>query len=119
MDPITKLLLDIALVGTLGKMDAEVETIRAVLKDVGVDGVRFDLTRAALMYSRGSPKDCVQVLEDEVLSVDPGNEIGLGLLTSAMRQIGRSEWRRVAESVMATAIDPIARSLASRELATA
>jgi Bacterial type III secretion protein (HrpB1_HrpK) len=119
MDPITKVLLEIALLGTVKNMDDDVAKIAVVLEGVGVDLVKFDLTRAALMYSRGTPNACVLLLEEGVLRTDPGNEIGLGLLTTALRQIGRSDWKRVAENVMSTAIDPIARRLAAYELAAA
>jgi hypothetical protein len=119
MDPVTKMLLDIALLGTLSDLDDEVARIRPVLVDLGLDPVKLDLTRAALMYARGTPKACVQTLEADVLHAEPANDIGRALLTAAMRQIGHADWRRTAESVMSTALDPIARNMAMRELAAA
>jgi hypothetical protein len=119
MSPITKMLMDTALLGTLYGNDAEAIKIRSVLIELGVNECKFDLTRAVLMLSRGAPEMCAKTLEEQVLAKDPFHEIGRAVLSAAWRQINRSDWRGLAESLLATSSDPTARSMAHRELAAA
>jgi Bacterial type III secretion protein (HrpB1_HrpK) len=119
MSPITKMLMDTALVGTLYGADQEALKIRGVLLELGVDECKFDLTRAVLMLSRGAPEMCAKTLEEQVLAKEPFHEVGRALLSAAWRQINRSDWRGLAESLLATSSDPMARSMVHRELAAA
>jgi Bacterial type III secretion protein (HrpB1_HrpK) len=119
MSPITKMLMEIALLGTLYDEDELVDRIRSVLVELGVNELNFDLTRAVLMLSRGAPEMCAQTLEERVLAKEPFHEIGRAMLSVAWRQVNRSDWRGLAESLLATSSDPTARSVAYRELAAA
>ena len=119
MDPVTRSLFDLALLGTLFGCRSEVARLRPVLLDLGVDQMRLDLICATLLHAAGRDADCIDVLEDGVLVQEPGHDMGRALLTAALRRTGRPEWRRVAEAILSTAIHPAARQMALQELSIA
>lgn len=109
--PLRDLLLNSCLLAASRGLDDAVAAIRPVLVGLGMDAARLAVAIAMVQLRRGDAPRCLETLERDVLSREPGHELALAMQASAWRSQGRERWQAQAQALLATSADPLVRSI--------
>lgn len=106
------LLLNASLLASCHDMDAEAQVIKQWLIDVGVDRKQLGMAMALDKLQRGRCAECLLLLEEEVLALEPGHELALAVQSRAWRMQGLSKGRELANVLLVSSSNPVVREVA-------
>jgi hypothetical protein len=106
------LLLNAAMLAVSRGLDADALAIKQVLIGLGIDRKQLGMAMALTKLQRGEWDACLQVLESEVLSQEPGHELALAVQSRVWQLQGLPKGRALANVLLVSSVDPVAREMA-------
>ena len=106
------LLLDASLLASAHDMDAEAHVIGQLLIGLGADRKQLGMAMALNKLQRGRCTECLLLLEEEVLALEPGHELALAVQSRAWRMQGLSKGRELANVLLVSSSNPVVREIA-------